>query len=222
MRPNRWQVLVGLVVGGLLALGVIISPDDALGQLRTTVFSPWFPVVLVGLYLVRPLLAWPITALSVLVGYRYGVTVGLPVALAGAVVTSLLPYAFARHYRDRPGPFAGAVAGSERFFDATGGLRGVVAVRLAPTPAEPVSIAAGAGRVSVGAFVVGTAVGELPWTVAAVVAGHSLSQLTLDGMGAASPWLLVGGIVAAALLLAGPTYRWVRHRRGAKKASPAD
>lgn len=213
MVLTRRQVAAGLLVAGLLALGVLVSPGAAVGQLRSVLFSPWFPVVLAGLYLLRPLLAWPITALSVLVGYRYGVAVGLPLALAGAVATSLLPYAFARYYRDRPGPLGLAVDGSERFFGATGGLRGVVAVRLAPTPAEPVSLAAGAGGVSVSAFVAGTAIGEVPWTVAAVVAGHSLSALSLEGVAAVSPWLLIAGLAGAALLLAGPAYRWVERTR---------
>lgn len=210
MRPTRRQVAAGLAVAGLLALGLMLSPGDAVDRLRSVLWSPWFPLALAGLYLVRPLLAWPITALSVLVGYRYGLAVGVPLALVGAVVTSLLPYAFGRYYRDRPGPFAGLVAGSEQFFGATGGFRGVVAVRLAPTPAEPVSIAAGTGRVAVGAFVAGTAVGEFPWTVAAVLAGHSLSRLSLDGATAVSPWLLAGGVAGAVVLLAGPAYRWLR------------
>lgn len=213
MYPSRRQLAAGLAVAGLLALGVLLSPGDAVTQLQRLVSRPWFPLALIGLYLIRPLLAWPITALSVLVGFRYGIWIGLPVALVGAVGTSLLPYAAGRYARDQTGPLASVVDGTERFFDATGGFRGVVAVRLAPTPAEPVSVAAGAGRVSVLAFVAGTAIGELPWTVAAVVAGHSLSRLSLDGAMAVNPWLVAAGLLAAALLLAGPAYRWYRRDR---------
>lgn len=220
MRPTRRHVGVGLALAGLVALGLVLSPGDAVARLRAGLYSPWFPLALAGLYLLRPLLAWPITALSVLVGYRYGVAVGLPVALAGAVATSLVPYAVGRYYRDRPGPFAWAVAGSQRFFRATGGLRGVVAARLAPTPAEPVSVAAGAGRVSLPAFALGTALGELPWTAAAVLAGHSLSRLSLADAPAVSPWLLAAALLAAALLLAGPAYRWLRARR--RPVGPAE
>ncbi len=212
MYPTRRHLAAGMVVAGLLLLGLVLSPGDAVARLGVWLTSPWFPLVLIGLYLVRPLLAWPITALSVVVGYRYGVAVGLPVALVGAVGTSLLPYAFGRYYRDQAGQLAGLVAGSERFFDATGGLRGVIAVRLAPTPAEPVSIAAGTGRVRLPAFVAGTAIGELPWTVAAVAAGHSLARLSLDGVTAVAPWLFVAGLAAAAALLAGPAYRWLQER----------
>ena len=221
MVPTRRQVAAGLAVAALLAAGILASPAAVVGRLGAAVESPFFPALLVGLYLLRPLLAWPITALSVLVGYRYGVAVGLPVALAGAVLTSLLPYAFARHYRDRPGPFGVAVAGSERFFEATGGLRGVVAIRLAPTPAEPVSLAAGAAGVPLVSFVVGTAIGELPWTVAAVLAGHSLSRLSVAGAVGAGPWLLIAGLAAAALLLAGPAYRWAVGRLQARATEPS-
>jgi len=214
MAPDRRLLATAGVVAGLVALGLALTPDRTLSALQAALVSPWFPLVLVGLYLVRPLLAWPITALSLLVGYRYGLLLGLPLALVGAVATSLIPYAVGRYVAGHPSsPFAAAVDGSERFFRATGGLRGVVAVRLAPTPAEPVSLAAGAGRVPVRTFALGTALGELPWTVAAVVAGHSLSRFT-PTVAPIDRWLLLAGLVGAAVLLAGPAYRWVRRERG--------
>ena len=191
---DRRHAAAGAVAGALLALGVALSPTAAIDRLRSLLSSPWFPLVLAGLYLLRPLLAWPITALSVLVGYRYGLVVGVPLALLGAVLTSLIPYAVARYVDTGAGWIGRAEAGSERFFTAAGDLRGVTAARLAPTPAEVISVGAGMARVSLPAFVVGTAVGELPWTVAAVLAGASMHRL-------------VGGLVAAAVLLAAPAYR---------------
>jgi uncharacterized membrane protein YdjX (TVP38/TMEM64 family) len=220
MWITRRHVVAGATVGALVVLGLVLSPAAAIGRLRSLVFSPWFPVVLAGLYLVRPLLAWPITALSVLVGYRYGLAVGLPIALTGAVVTSLLPYAAARYLDTDAGVITRARAGSVRFFAAAGDFRGVTAARLAPTPAEVVSVAAGMGRVSVPAFVAGTAVGELPWTIAAVVAGRSTRELSLSGLETADPLLVGSGILAAVVLLAGPAYRLVRERRGRDTSVP--
>jgi uncharacterized membrane protein YdjX (TVP38/TMEM64 family) len=204
---HRRHVAAGATVGALLVLGVVLSPGAAIERLRSVLYSPWFPAVLVGLYLLRPLLAWPITALSVLVGYRYGLAVGVPLALAGAVATSLLPYAVARYAGSDDGLLGWAKSGSERFFAATGDLRGVIAARLAPTPAEVISVAAGIGRVSVPAFVVGAAVGELPWTIAAVFAGHSMRRLSISGVESVDPVLVVGCGLAAVLLLSGPVYR---------------
>jgi uncharacterized membrane protein YdjX (TVP38/TMEM64 family) len=147
-------------------------------------------------------------------GYRYGLVPGVPVALLGAVVTSLLPYAAARYLDTDAGLIAQARSGSERFFSATGDLRGVTAARLAPTPAEVVSVGAGMGRVSVPAFALGTLVGELPWTIAAVVGGRSMRELSLSGVETADPLLVVGGLLAGLGLLAGPVYRLVREHRG--------
>lgn len=210
MWVTRRHVTLGLVTLGLL-LGLLLSPAIAIDHLRALLASPWFPVFLVGLYVVRPFLAWPITAVSLLVGYRYGLMVGLPVALLGAVGTSMIPYVVGRIVQSPHGWIGWLVAGSERFFTVTGDLRGLIAVRLAPTPAEPVSAAAGMAGIPLSVFVLGTAVGELPWTIAAVVAGHSMHQFTLSG---ATPdaWIVLGGLLAGLVLITGPAYRYV-HRR---------
>lgn len=214
MRPSRRGVLTAAVAAALVAVGLLVSPMALLDRLGGLLFSPWFPLVLLGLYLVRPALAWPITALSVLVGYRYGIALGLPVALLGAVGTSLIPYAAARYLRTDSGWIGRAADGSERFFSATGDLRGVIAARLAPTPAEAISAAAGVARVPVAAFVAGTLVGELPWTVAAVLAGHSMRRLSL-AEATPGPWIVLAGSIVAAIVLAGPAYRYARRRRAA-------
>ncbi|MFW6385248.1 MAG: TVP38/TMEM64 family protein [Halodesulfurarchaeum sp.] len=197
-----------LVGGGLLALvvlAVILSPETVVTRIQTVLFSPWFPVVLLGLYALRPFLGWPITVLSGLVGYRYGVVVGVPIALVGAIGTSLLPYA-AGQYFDPGGPIFGRLAGgSRRYFRTAGDLRGVVAARLAPTPAEPVSAAAGVGGVPLRAFVLGTAIGELPWTIAAVTVGHSLGAYSTTAIDV-DLRVAIAGLVAALVLLAGPVY----------------
>ena len=211
MRPTRRGALTAVVAVALVGAGLLVSPATLLGRLGGVLTSPWFPLVLVGLYLIRPALAWPITALSVLVGFRYGLALGLPIALVGAVGTSLVPYAVARYLRTDSGWIGRAADGSERFFAATGDLRGVAAARLAPTPAEAISAAAGVARVPVAAFVAGTLIGELPWTVAAVVAGHSMRRLSLSEA-APGAWLVLGGLVVAAMVLVGPAYRYARQR----------
>lgn len=205
---TRRQVAAGVGLALLLGLALLVSPGAVLSRARTAIHSPWFPLLLVGLYLLRPFVAWPITLLSALVGYRYGLAVGLPVALVGAVFTSLPPY-LAGRWLERDGGLLGRLAaGSERFFAGVGDLRGLVAARLAPTPAEATSTAAGAARVSLPVFVAGTLVGELPWTVAAVLAGDSLARFDPGALDP-DPRLVLAGVVAAALLLAGPAYRYL-------------
>lgn len=211
MPITRRHVAAGIGLLALLALAMILRPETAMERIRDVLFSPWFPLVLLGLYVARPFLGWPITFLSALVGFRFGIVLGLPVALAGVVGTSLIPYGAGRRF-DLEGPIMGRfVGGSRRYFDTAGDIRGIVAARLAPTPAEPVSAAAGFGGVSLHAFVVGTLIGELPWTVAAVTVGHSLSAYSLAKVDI--DWRLgIAGLLAGGFLLAGPIYRAYRRR----------
>jgi len=205
---TRRRLALGVTLAGLVALALLASPEFVLSRTRSLVHSPWFPLLLVGLYLLRPFVAWPISLLSALVGYRYGLAVGLPIALTGTVFTSLPPYVAGRWLPPGGGVLGWLADGCERYFAETGDLRGLVAARLAPTPAEATSTAAGTARVSVPVFALGTLVGEFPWTVAAVLAGTSLASfdpVALDP----DPRLVVAGVVVAALLLAGPTYRYL-------------
>lgn len=204
---TRRRLGLGAGLALLLALALAVSPDAVLSRSEALVFSPWFPLLLVGLYLLRPVVAWPISLLSALVGYRYGVPVGLPVALAGTVFTSLPPYVAARWLPPGEGVLGWLTDGCERYFAEAGDLRGLVAARLAPTPAEATSTAAGAAGVSPAVFALGTLVGELPWTVAAVAAGASLAEFAPGALDP-DPRLVLVAAVAAALLFAGPTYRY--------------
>lgn len=206
---SRRRVSLGLLFSGVVAVALLLSPDVVLAYATAALSSPWFPVILVGLYAARPFLAWPITLVSALVGFKYGLVVGLPIALAGCVLTSLPAFVAGRRL-----PTGGRILGlvgarSRQYFSLTGGLRGIIAARLAPTPAEPVSAAAGIGGLSFTTFALGTLVGELPWTIAAVALGAGLQ--TFDPASVTIDWRL--GILAglgALVLVARPAYDAVR------------
>jgi uncharacterized membrane protein YdjX (TVP38/TMEM64 family) len=205
----------GVLVAAVVVVAVVVRPERAVGVLRTALASPWFPVILVGLYAVRPLLGWPISLLSALVGFRYGFVVGVPVALAGAVGTSLLPYLAGRFAPSDGRIFGRFSDGSQQYFDAAGPMRGLVAARLAPTHPEPVSAAAGAGGVSLRAFAAGTLLGELPWVLGAVAVGSGLDAFTMQAT-AVDPVYIAAGLLAALVVLSPVAYRaWRRRERRA-------
>jgi uncharacterized membrane protein YdjX (TVP38/TMEM64 family) len=203
---------------GLLVLvtaaSMLAEPDRLFAFARGLADRPaLFGGLLVAVYLVRPLFAWPTSLVAVLAGYAYGPVWGFPVALAGTTGSALLPFLVARYVGEGSGLVARLGDSGERFFAATGDLRGMVASRLAPAPSDPVSAAAGLSGVSTPAFVLGTAVGEIPWTAAAVLAGSSLETLSTAGL-ASVRWELVAAAGAVAVaLLAGPAYRAVAARR---------
>ncbi|OLZ42628.1 hypothetical protein A6E15_04545 [Natrinema saccharevitans] len=206
----------------MVAAGLLVSPPTAIGAVDSLAADPLpFGLVVAALYLVRPLLAWPTTPLAAVVGYGYGVAVGVPVALAGVVVTVLPIFLAARWIAgdesvsgncDESGFLERAGDAAGRYYETAGPLRGVVASRLAPIPSDVATCAAAVSGVPHRWFLVGTAIGELPWTVAAVVVGASAATATTGGIGDAGLAVSLAGLLAACLLLAGPAYRTLRSR----------
>jgi uncharacterized membrane protein YdjX (TVP38/TMEM64 family) len=196
-------------VAVLGAVAVVLSPAVLIREVMHLADHPvYLAGVIVGLYLIRPLFAWPTMPLSAFVGFVLGIEYGIPVALMGALVTCLIPYRFAERAGEQGGLFGWLSDSGQRIIEVTGETRGVLAARLSPVPADPVSYGAGLAGVSTRAFVVGTFVGEIPWVVVEVAAGASMRSLTLSGLSIeALPQLLVLLGATAVLVLAGPAYR---------------
>jgi Uncharacterized conserved protein len=227
--PSR-RATLGLAVLGVIVVAAAVSPTTVLNRLGTLTADPLaFGVAVAALYVVRPALAWPPTLCAAVVGYGYG-PAGLPVALAGAAVTAVPPYLAVRWALDDDpddsgrllAPLSGARRASERFFNATGPLRGTVAARLAPLPADVTTAAAAAGDVGLRALVVGTVIGELPWTLAAVLLGASAERLAAGGLTAVPLPLAVAAAVGAVLLAAGPLYGLLGGRRDDRSTETSD
>jgi uncharacterized membrane protein YdjX (TVP38/TMEM64 family) len=211
MRSFDGRTVAGFaLLGAVVAAGMLSSPEATLRTASQAAADPLlFGVVLVGIYLVRPFVAWPTTAVAVVVGYGYGVALGVPVALAGAVLTSMPPFLGVRWIASEEGFWGRLGDAGDRFFHSTGQVRSVTAARLLPIPADAVTCTAAATGVSLPAFAVGTVLGELPWTVAAVVVGSSAERVATQGLGEAGLPVVVTAVAAAGLLLAGPAYQYL-------------
>ena len=214
--PGRYAA-AGIVVTALAALALAVSPEAALSRLRWLATDPLrFGAAVVALAAVRPLLAWPTTLLAVAVGFGYG-WVGTPCALALVVGTALPPYALARagrlRFRDgsetdeRPGVADRFCRAGERFAAESGSVRAVAGTRLLPLPSDAVTVGAAAAGVATRPFLVGTALGELPWVLAGVAVGVSLDSLAAGGGSLFDPTAILGMAAVGTLVLAGPLYR---------------
>jgi uncharacterized membrane protein YdjX (TVP38/TMEM64 family) len=200
--------LVG--VAGLLALAgvaaLLFSPAAVVAGIEGLAARPLlFAIVLVGLYLVRPFLLWPVSSVAVALGYLYGPVVAIPLALAGAGLTGLPPFLVGRYARTDLGLFGYIGDTGEQLIDTVGAIRGVIAARLSPVPGDPVSYAAGLSGVSLRSFLAGTVVGEIPWAVVTVFTGASMRSLDLTSTGL-QPELVVALAGLAVIVLAGPVY----------------
>mgnify|MGYP000088423472 CR=1 FL=1 len=199
----------------VLLAALVLSPARIAAELRGLASDPVaFGLALLVLYTVRPLFAWPITPLSALVGYVLGFTYGVPVALVGATATCMLPFLAVRYVDVDGGLFGRFNDAGERIVSVTGETRGVLAARLSPLPADPVSYGAGFADVSTRAFFVGTLIGEIPWVVVEVMAGVSVRQVSEQGLDA-GVYVLLGAAAVSVLLIAGPAYRHVSARQPA-------
>lgn len=203
LERERHRIVVGLVVVCTLLLGAaLLQPRSLLRTAVDLTNSRAFVAVVLALYVGRPFLAVPMSLVTVVVGWRYGLVVGLPIAVAGTVVTTYLPYLLGRYYRTDSGPFGWLSRMGERAFDVTGGLRGMVASRLAPAPADGVSYGAGVAGVAPSTYVLGTVLGELPWTLGYLLIGRSMQALTLEAVEVDYRVLVVAALVA--LLVVAP------------------
>jgi uncharacterized membrane protein YdjX (TVP38/TMEM64 family) len=201
---------LALLGGFVLVASLLISPEQVVRTIERWVNDPVrFAGALAAVYLFRPLVAGPLSLVSVLCGYVYGIALGVPVALAGAVMSCLGPYLLARCARTDIGLLGWVGRSGEHFFEATGDTRGVFAARLAPAPADVISYGAGVSGVPVGAFVLGTLLGEIPWTVGFVVAGASMGAFSVREASLDSLVPVVGAGVLAVFVLAGPVYRFL-------------
>jgi uncharacterized membrane protein YdjX (TVP38/TMEM64 family) len=210
-RATRRQLLGMAALAGLAAVAaLLLSPGRIIGGLEHLATHPVrFGLALGAVYLLRPFLFWPVSSVAVVLGYLYGPVVALPVALLGAGLTGLPPFVIARSAATDVGLLSVLAEPGAGLVGAVGQVRGVIAARFSPVPGDVVSYGAGLSEVSVGAFLAGTVVGEIPWALAAVLAGDSMRTLTVTGF-RPEPTVVLGIAAMAALILAGPLYRHVR------------
>lgn len=211
------RIVAAAALAAVLAGAVLTSPETLLSRAAWLVADPVrLLLAAVAFALVRPLLAWPTTLLAILLGYGLGFP-GFPIALVLVTFTSVPPFLFAR----RLGSDGDVAAAGAAFVDRAGGVRSVIASRLVPAPSDVVSVAAGVAGVRLPAFLVGTAVGEVPWVLAGTVVGVSAGTLTVGTVSAvADPRLVAAAALAAALLVAPTAYDWYLERRGGVDDDP--
>lgn len=216
MHPatRRQAVAVAALLGVAALAMALFSPESIIADLEGLAGAPvLFVLVLLAVYLVRPFLLWPMSLVAVVLGYLYGIAIGLPVALLGALVTVTPPYLLGRYARTDIGLFGTVSDGGERIVGVVGETRSVIAARLSPVPGDPISYGAGLAGVSARPFYTGTIIGEVPWAVVAVVTGASMRSLSLSEF-AVSLELVVVLAGLAVITLSGPLYSHARAQAG--------
>jgi uncharacterized membrane protein YdjX (TVP38/TMEM64 family) len=164
--------------------------------------------LLVGLMLMHAIVYYPTELVNATVGFVYGWSLGLGVALGGWLLSALLSYALGRLLAgpllhsllgDRYGAFERAVR--------RGGTRLLLGYRLLPiVPFSFMGYAAGAADTSLWTFSWTSVIGYLPLTAAVVYLGSQAQSLSLtDPLVWVAVVLLLVLLVAAHRLAPAPT-----------------
>lgn len=215
-RPTRRSALVraaGLLVvvaaGAVVALTVDL-PGVASIRASIDAAGAWGPVVFVGLYAVTTLVPIPHAVMSAVAGLVFGLGTGSLLVWAGAVLGSLGSFWVGRLLgREAVERFTGARVARVDALLTRRGLLSMIAVRLVPVlPFTAINYAAGLSAVRLRDYLLGTAVGIVPGTVAYVALGaYATSGLS---------WPLVAAVAALVALSAVGVLAARRSRRRAR------
>lgn len=187
------------------------STADLFDQLDS---SRWFLVIggVIAFYLVRPFIFWPLSAASVFLGYLVGFPYGVPLVLTGTLVTCIPPFILADYFNKKAVYIGFLADAGETVVTTTGELRGMIAARLSPAPADGISVGAGLAGVSGQAFALGTLIGELPWAILYVGIGQSLQSFSSEAVQTINIDFLILMSVCSILLVARPLYQLISER----------
>jgi len=169
-----------------------LSPLDVVRRL-IDFFSAGFygPLIFILIYILRPLLLFPATLLTIAAGFVFGPILGVILIVIGSNASALLAYAIGRFFG--------------RGFLAENGSAGIVQryttrlrehsfetifiMRLIFLPYDLVNYLAGFLRIHWLPFIVATALGALPGTLAFTLFGASIERFD-GGIPALNPWVL--------------------------------
>jgi uncharacterized membrane protein YdjX (TVP38/TMEM64 family) len=220
-RPASRALSLALVLAGLTAIGLITALAD--GATASWLSAELHDLrrgsaggTLLGLagFVVASLLGFPVTLLCAAAALVLGWKLGFAVALAGSLASAVLAYAIGKLlWRDLVQWLAGRRLCALHRALANRGFWAVAALRLIPiAPFSVVNLVAGATRVRLLHFALGTAVAMTPVALAiALFADHALAAWQRPSACSA---LAVAGIALAGVAAALSLRRWLT-RRGA-------
>ena len=180
---------IGLVVAPIVILGVAWRYTPLSEFMQPGAFTSsmqaggaWGPLLTLGLFMLLGLIAFPVNVLIVATAAAFGLWPGLLYAAVGAMVSAVLTYLVGRKMgpgmlRKIIGPRINKVSRSI----AKNGIVAVTLVRLMPiAPFTLVNLVAGAIRIPILDYTVGTALGLLPGLLLMTALGDRLLRIVND------------------------------------------
>jgi phosphatidylserine/phosphatidylglycerophosphate/cardiolipin synthase-like enzyme/uncharacterized membrane protein YdjX (TVP38/TMEM64 family) len=185
LRSKGWYFLLALLAALVLAalwrwsplnqwlnLTTLLSAADYIRESSLTV-----PIVL-GIYLIGSCLMFPINLLILATALSFGSITGFFLALSGSLISGLASYLLGRWLgRDAVQRLAGKKVNQLSRKLARRGWLPIALIRVVPiAPFAIVNMVAGASRISVRSFIIGTAVGMCPGILAIMIFEEGLER----------------------------------------------
>lgn len=176
----------------------------------------WGIAAFIGVYLLRPIVLFPASVLTVVGGVLFGPAVGIIVVVLAANTSALIAYAIGRTLGRPPGDSGALDTSASTSFTArwadrmrSNSFETVFVMRLLFLPYDLVNYMSGVLRIRWAPFLLATALGSIPGTISFVLLGSSLDRVDqgLDGL---DPLVLVFGVAIFIVSIA--LARTLRHR----------
>jgi phospholipase D1/2 len=212
--PRRQRPAWGKIAAAALALAALaaawrwtpladtITPQRIMEWARVVRETPWAPVLVILAYTPASLVLFPRPLLTLLIVIAFGPWLGIAYSVAGITLAAMVTYYIGRalprrKVREIGGEQAEALGKGARRH----GVIAVVAFNLLPVPPFAVqNMIAGAVRIRVWEYALGSVLSLIPGITATAVFGKQISA-ALDEAGEVSWWAMGAAAVGLALFI---------------------
>lgn len=162
----------------------------------------WAALAYLAASLIRPLLLFPATLVTVAAGILFGPGVGIAVAVVAANASAMTSYAVGRRFAlDTTGSRSTSTVSGWADRLRRNSFEAVLVMRLLFLPYDLVNYGCGLLRIRRRPFLAATAIGSFPGTVAFVLIGASITRIDRGITGINTTTLLVSfGLIAASMI----------------------
>jgi phospholipase D1/2 len=173
-------------------------------MLQSLAAEPWAPLLVIGVYIVGGLIAFPVLILIAATAAAFGPPLGLTYAATGSLASALVTYAIGLAIgRDTLRAVIGPRLKRVQRRIVSGGVLAIAAIRLLPiAPFTVVNLVAGASDIRIGPFVAGTILGMAPGWIMMSALGHQIMRI-ISGPSTGDIALLAGVVVVWIALAGG-------------------
>ncbi|MEM8746698.1 MAG: VTT domain-containing protein [Actinomycetota bacterium] len=224
---KRWiqrGVVAAIWIGALIAwrqwqTSNDLSTTEAGQRFIDAIEGAWWGVAaFVGVYLVRPLVLFPASVITVMAGVLFGPWWGVAIVVVAANASAMVAYGVGRLLGRAPGEAGDDSTAGDAVTAADAATTGadeemssdslaarwsnrlrensfetVFIMRLIFLPYDLVNYLCGALRIRWAPFLLATALGSLPGTISFVLLGASLERID-QGLDGINPWAIVASV----------------------------